>query len=151
MGADETSRGSYRYKLRRYAEDARDDKAYALFVFREEDDALVGGVTLSNVRRGVAPDRFAWLLGRRRCSPARATSPPPCALAVRYAFEDLACTASRPRASRTISASRRVLEKAGFTQEGMARAYLKINGQWRDHCAVRDRQRRRVKAPLIPV
>src|SRR5215470_16142944 len=52
--ADELSRGSYRYKLRRYAEDARDDKAYALFVFRDEDQALVGGVTLSNVRRGVA-------------------------------------------------------------------------------------------------
>ena len=51
---DETSRGSYRYKLRRYAEDARDDKAYALFYFREEDEALVGGVTLSNIRRGVA-------------------------------------------------------------------------------------------------
>ncbi len=30
-------------------------------------------------------------------------------------------------------ASRRVLEKAGFTQEGVARAYLKINGAWRDH------------------
>jgi ribosomal-protein-alanine N-acetyltransferase len=26
-----------------------------------------------------------------------------------------------------------VLEKAGFTHEGVAKAYLKINGQWRDH------------------
>src|SRR5262245_2321137 len=51
---DETSRRSYPYNLRRYAEDARDDKAHALFVFRDEDDALVGGVTLSNIRRGVA-------------------------------------------------------------------------------------------------
>ena len=25
------------------------------------------------------------------------------------------------------------LEKAGFAQEGAARAYLKINGAWRDH------------------
>jgi len=29
--------------------------------------------------------------------------------------------------------SRRVLEKAGFESEGMARAYLKINGAWADH------------------
>lgn len=29
--------------------------------------------------------------------------------------------------------SRRVLEKAGFRQEGLARAYLKINGRWADH------------------
>src|SRR5262245_58970876 len=52
--ADELSRGSFRYKLRRYAEDARDDKAYTFFIFREEDGALLGGVTLSNVRRGVS-------------------------------------------------------------------------------------------------
>ena len=30
-------------------------------------------------------------------------------------------------------ASRRVLAKAGFVEEGAARKYLKINGQWRDH------------------
>ena len=30
-------------------------------------------------------------------------------------------------------ASRRVLEKSGFRNEGRARAYLKINGEWADH------------------
>ena len=30
-------------------------------------------------------------------------------------------------------ASARVLEKAGFKREGMARRYLKINGLWQDH------------------
>lgn len=30
-------------------------------------------------------------------------------------------------------ASRRVLEKSGFKPEGIARQYLKINGQWQDH------------------
>ena len=29
------------------------DEAYPLFVFREQDHALLGGLTLSNVRRGV--------------------------------------------------------------------------------------------------
>ena len=29
--------------------------------------------------------------------------------------------------------SRDVLLKAGFTQEGLARRYLRINGEWRDH------------------
>ena len=27
----------------------------------------------------------------------------------------------------------RVLEKAGFTREGLLRSYLKINGGWQDH------------------
>ena len=30
-------------------------------------------------------------------------------------------------------ASRRVLQKSGFRQEGEAKAYLKINGAWADH------------------
>jgi len=29
--------------------------------------------------------------------------------------------------------SRRLLVKAGFVEEGYAKAYLKINGAWRDH------------------
>ena len=29
--------------------------------------------------------------------------------------------------------SRRAAEKAGFTQEGLSRSYLKINGVWEDH------------------
>jgi len=29
--------------------------------------------------------------------------------------------------------SRRLLARVGFTEEGHARAYLKINGRWEDH------------------
>jgi ribosomal-protein-alanine N-acetyltransferase len=31
------------------------------------------------------------------------------------------------------AASARVLEKAGFTREGLARRYLRIDGVWQDH------------------
>ena len=30
-------------------------------------------------------------------------------------------------------ASRRLLEKIGFIQEGICRSYLKIDGKWQDH------------------
>ena len=30
-------------------------------------------------------------------------------------------------------ASQRVVEKLGFEQEGLAKAFLKINGKWEDH------------------
>ena len=30
-------------------------------------------------------------------------------------------------------ASNRLLEKVGFTREGLARKYLRIDGEWRDH------------------
>lgn len=130
--SDELSRGSYKYKLRRYAEDARDDKAYALFVFRDDDDALVGGVTLSNVRRGVAQTAsLGYWAGERFAGKGYITAA--VRAVVLYAFDDLDLHRVEAACQPDNLASRRVLEKAGFTHEGQARAYLKINGQWRDH------------------
>ena len=52
--ADDLTRSAFRRRLRRYAEDQRADTSYAFFLFRKSDDALVGGLTLANIRRGVA-------------------------------------------------------------------------------------------------
>ena len=52
--ADDLTRGAFRRRLKRYAEDQRSDHAYAFFIFRKQDNALVGGLTLANIRRGVA-------------------------------------------------------------------------------------------------
>jgi len=129
---DETSRGSYRYKLRRYAEDARDDRAHALFVFREADDALVGGVTLSNIRRGVAQmASLGYWAGEKFAGHGYITAA--VRAVVRHSFEDLDLHRVEAACQPDNMPSRRVLEKAGFTQEGAAKAYLKINGRWRDH------------------
>src|SRR5918911_3520314 len=51
---DDLTRAAFRRRLRRYAQDQRTDQSYAFFVFRSIDQVLVGGVTLANVRRGVA-------------------------------------------------------------------------------------------------
>jgi len=129
---DELSRGSFRYKLRRYAEDARDDKAYAFFIFREQDQMLVGGLTLSNVRRGVAQaGSLGYWAGQRYAGLGYVTAA--VKTIVRYAFDDLALHRVEAACQPENAASRRVLLKAGFEEEGRARAYLKINGAWRDH------------------
>ena len=52
--SDDLTRGAFRRRLKRYAEDQRNDLAYAFMIFRNEDNALVGGLTLANIRRGVA-------------------------------------------------------------------------------------------------
>lgn len=130
--ADELSRGSFRYKLRRYTEDARDDKAYAMFIFREEDGALTGGVTLSNVRRGVAQAAsLGYWAGEIYAGHGYTTAA--VRAVVRFAFDDLDLHRVEAACQPENAASRSVLTKAGFTHEGQARAYLKINGQWRDH------------------
>ena len=130
--ADELSRGSFRYKLRRYSEDARDDKAYAFFIFLEDDNALVGGVTLSNVRRGVSQSAsLGYWTGERFAGKGYMTAAVRAVL--RFAFEELELHRIEAACQPDNAASRNVLTKAGFTLEGHAHAYLKINGQWRDH------------------
>lgn len=129
---DETSRGSFRYKIRRYAEDARDDRAYAFFLFRESDHALVGGITLSNVRRGVSQSASLGYWAGETMAGKGYTTAGVKAL-VRYAFDDLALHRVEAACQPENAASRRVLAKAGFEEEGRARAYLKIAGAWRDH------------------
>src|ERR1700693_4909616 len=51
---DGLTRAAFRRRLKRYAEDWRTDQSYAFFVFRKQDNVLLGGITLANVRRGVA-------------------------------------------------------------------------------------------------
>src|SRR5437870_1407773 len=52
--ADDLTRASFRRRIKRYSEDQRSDLAYPFFIFRKSDNSLIGGLTLSNIRRGCA-------------------------------------------------------------------------------------------------
>ena len=52
--ADALTRDAFHRRLARYAADWRQDQGYSFLLFRLEDDALLGGIGLTNVRRGVA-------------------------------------------------------------------------------------------------
>jgi ribosomal-protein-alanine N-acetyltransferase len=45
--ADDLTRGAFRRRLKRYAEDLRNDLAYAFLIFRSDDSAMVGGLNLA--------------------------------------------------------------------------------------------------------
>ncbi len=51
--SDDLTRAGFRRRLRRYAEDIAADRSYPFIVFRESDGAMIGGITLANVRRGI--------------------------------------------------------------------------------------------------
>jgi ribosomal-protein-alanine N-acetyltransferase len=129
---DELSRPSYRDKLRRYAEDVRDGRAYPFFVFRAEDDQLVGGITLSQVRRGAA---HAGTIGYWAGEPYKRRGHIRAAVRaiLRFCFEDLGLHRVEAACQPENDPSRSLLIGVGFREEGFARSYLKINGAWRDH------------------
>ncbi|HEY2752117.1 GNAT family protein [Phenylobacterium sp.] len=130
--ADDLSRAAYRRRLVAYARDRDAGAAYPLFVFRNGDGALTGGITLSNIRRGVAQmGSVGYWCGKpfarhgHTLAAVRALSD--------FAFRSLGLHRLEAACIPENLPSRRLLVKAGFDEEGFAKAYLKINGAWRDH------------------
>ena len=106
----------------------------ALWVWEPEKARLrlTGGITLSNVRRGVAQmGSVGYWCGKpfarhgHTLAAVRALS--------EFAFRTLGLHRLEAACIPENAPSRALLAKAGFTEEGFARAYLKINGAWRDH------------------
>jgi [ribosomal protein S5]-alanine N-acetyltransferase len=118
---DDLTRGAFRRRLKRYAEDQRSDQAYSFFIFRD-----------SNVRRGVAQaGSIGYWMGKPYArqglmSMALRALIPFCFSTLRLHRLEAACIT-------TNVASIRLLEKSGFQREGYARQYLCINGMWQDH------------------
>ena len=130
--ADDLTRAAFRRRLIAYARDRELGAAYPFFVIRSADHALTGGITLSNVRRGVAQTgAIGYWCGRpftrqgHTLAAVRAM--------MRFAFRQLGLHRLEAACIPDNTPSRELLLKAGFRLEGEARAYLKINGVWRDH------------------
>ncbi len=129
---DALTRAAYRRRLQRYAEDRARDLGHAFHIFLREGEVLVGGVTMSNLRRGVSQSASVgyWIglahAGRGYMSEALA------ALCT-HAFDTLALHRLEAACLPGNIASRKVLERCGFVREGLARRYLRINGAWQDH------------------
>jgi len=101
-------------------------------VFRKNDDAIVGGLNLSHVHRGVTQScSLGYWVGKRYARKGYVSDA--VAAAMSFVFDELALHRLEAACVPTNEASRRLLMKVGFTQEGYAREYLRINGEWRDH------------------
>lgn len=129
---DDLTRSAFRRRIRRYMQDIREDAAYPFFIFRTEDDAFLGGVTLSNVRRGVTQSAsLGYWVGEAYARKGFMTSA--VAALVPFVFEQLRLHRLEAACLPSNAASIRLLEKVGFAREGFARRYLRINGVWQDH------------------
>jgi len=111
---------------------AEEGTGYQFGIFTIDDGILIGQVSLNNVVQGVAnyadmgyfihPD---YQGGGRMTAAVK--------LAVSYAFRALKLNRVQAAILLSNTGSKRVLEKNGFQAEGIARKYLKINGEYQDH------------------
>src|ERR1700731_2101274 len=84
---DALSRANFRARVARYAEDWRTDQAYNFFIF-VHDETLIGGIGLSNIRRGVSETAsLGYWVGEPFARQRYMTSALP--LVVDFAFERL--------------------------------------------------------------
>ncbi len=129
---DALTRKAYRRRLRAYRAELRQGTSYSFLVFRSEDDALLGGVTLSNVRRGVAQcASLGYWSGARYSRQGYMTES--LAVALKFALGNLGLHRVEAACLPANTASRALLLKSGFREEGHAREYLRIDGRWQDH------------------
>jgi ribosomal-protein-alanine N-acetyltransferase len=130
--SDELTKGAFRRRIKRYQKEARLDSAYAFFVFRAADNTLMGGCTLSNVRRGVTQCcALGYWIGERFARHGHMFDA--VQALIPFIFSTLGLHRIEAACLPTNEASKNLLAKAGFRQEGIARRYLQINGEWRDH------------------
>ena len=112
--------------------DARDGSAHVFFIFDQNSHALLGGITLGHIRYGVAMNgHIGYWMGEPHAG--KGLMQDAVLTLVQHAFGTLGLhrleAACIPGNERSI----RVLEKTGFTREGLLKSYLKINGEWQDH------------------
>ena len=129
---DDLSRSAFRRRIKRYVEDLRSDQGYAFLIVRNTDNALVGGLTIANIRRGVAQaGSLGYWMGEPFARQGYMTA------AVRavmpFAFATLRLHRLEAACIPTNAGSIRLLENTGFLREGYAREYLCIDGAWQDH------------------
>ena len=124
----------YASRIRRGREEARAGTDYSFFIFLHDQgsEVLVGGLTLSNVRRRAAQfANLGYWMGQPYAGKGLMTEA--VGVLVPFVFDTLNLHRLHAACIPSNDASRRVLEKNGFREEGFAENYLQIDGKWRDH------------------
>jgi [ribosomal protein S5]-alanine N-acetyltransferase len=101
---------------------------YGIFV----DGHFCGEINLSIVQRGPFQNAYVgyWIDEARA---GHGYMPEALVILAKYAFEDLMLHRLQVSIIPRNQASRRVVEKVGLRDEGIAVRYLEINGVWEDH------------------
>ena len=122
----------YRRRITRYEHDIRYERNIPFYIFILETKTLVGGVSLSNINRGIAQScTLGYWIGEKYAGQGIMTEA--VSVVTDFVFNVLKLHRLEAACIPQNIASKTVLKKVGFTEEGYARRYLQINGEWRDH------------------
>ncbi|WP_373354224.1 GNAT family N-acetyltransferase [Pseudoroseicyclus sp. CXY001] len=130
--ADHLTRKSFTNRVYWAQRSINQGSALPLFLIRREDDALLGAITLDNIRRGPAQaGTTGYWIGepyQRQGYMREAIR-----ALVHHAFSVLDLSRIEAGCLPENAPSRGLLESCGYKYEGVAQSYLQINGRWRNH------------------
>ncbi len=130
--ADHLSRRAFTNRVYWASRSISGGTAVPLFLVRRDDDALLGAITLDNIRHGPAQaGTLGYWIGEpyaRHGYMREAIS-----AVVHHSFEKLGLSRIEAACLPENVASRGLLEASHFKYEGVAQSYLQINGRWRTH------------------
>ena len=130
--ADHLSRKAFTNRVYWAQRASRAGTAIPFFLERSVDGALLGAITIDNIRRGPAQmATIGYWIGAphaRQGYMAEAIE-----AVTRHAFTVLDLSRIEAACLPDNAASRAALERAGFKYEGVAQSFLQINGRWRTH------------------
>ena len=130
--ADALSREDWDRRLRAWQTGWRNDRAYVFLIFALRGGGLLGGVSLTHVRRGPAQAAsLGYWLGQHAEGNGFMTEA--VAAVSDWAKTELSLMRIEAATLPENTRSQDVLRRVGFEREGFARAYLEIAGQRRDH------------------
>ncbi len=104
----------------------------SFLIFNKADDTIIGGMNINNICRGAA--QYAslgyWIAkdyeGQGLMTEALHIS-------IKHSFRTMELHRLHASCLLHNQRSKKLLERASFTQEGMAEKYLEIEGKWQDH------------------
>jgi ribosomal-protein-alanine N-acetyltransferase len=130
--ADHLSRKAFTNRIYWANRSTSQGTALPLLLIRREDTALLGAITLDNIRRGPSQaGTLGYWIGQAH---ARQGYMREAILSVvHHAFTVMDLSRVEAACLPENAASRGVLEKCGFKYEGVAQSYLQIAGRWRNH------------------
>ncbi len=130
--SDALSKAAFRRRVEHVRYEWERETGYSFLIYQQSDDALLGGITLSNVRRGVAQaGNLGYWVGMPYARLGYMTE------AMRaiadFSFGQLRLHRLEAACLEQNTASRGLLTNSGFREIGYARQYLRIAGKWQDH------------------
>lgn len=123
---------TFKNHLIRFQKNRHDKSDFVFFIFENETNELIGGISLGNIRRGVVQNaQIGYWCGEKFSG--RGFMRESLKLMIEFAFKYLKLhrleAVVLPINIRSIC----LLERCGFMKEGQLRSCVKINGEWQDH------------------